>query len=588
MKKRPATRLKIGLKLNIVYVLALLIPLTVAGIALISSARQTLEDYYIQLLETDNRRVRTLLTEVTVQAYDISDEVCFDNTLKNALMGTYSSNSEFLAAVNGYNDLALLNYNSLEVANIYIYTDNPTIVDYKQFRRVTDEIAGADWYQKSKTVKNAFWVSIAQKGFSGVQNNLCLVRQVSLFNSDYHAVAVVCVSDTYLRARLDSGSIIDAVSIDGQGIVYSSLTDMYGKEQPVAINYSDPYYRSSGIVTVDEEPYFSAVSTINLHMTSSKMRVCTLDETGFTAIQRVMVTWVLILLVALLVPLLIILLFSGRFVRRINLLRSEMHKASQQDYNIRTEFGGSDELSDAFEDLKSMVLDIKEKDAKMYEAELNEKELRNTQQLMEYKMLCSQINPHYLYNTLETIRMKSLTSGNREVADAIKILGKTLHYVLENNGNTLTTLDKELDHAKNYLSIQRLRFGERINYSVDISQEIDSKHYTMLPLLLQPVVENAVIHGLETATGNGVITISAQLDDGGMCLSVSDNGSGIGEADLEAIRLALEAATPPESGIALYNIHRRLRLFYGENYGVLVESILGIGTRVILRLPSQE
>lgn len=578
---------KLRRQMNIVYALALMIPLTISGIVLIWSARQTLNDYYIQLLEADNRRVKTLLTEVTMQAYDVSNEVCYSSAIQEALTREYEDSSDFIAAVNGYNDLEWLNYNSLEIASIYIYTDNPTIQNYKQFRCVTEEVEGSDWYQRSLVYTKAFWVSVQEQGYSSIQNNLCVVRQIALPDSPYHAVAVIRISDSYIRSRVDSGSIIDAVSVDDQGIVYSSVSSLYGQPQLVHIDYDQPYFRSAGIEKVGQTQYFAAVSTINLYMTSSKMYVCTMDNSGFADIQSITGTWIMILVVAMLVPAVILSLFTNHFTGRVNRLREEMHKARLQDYSISTEFGGNDELTEAFEDLKIMVQDIKDKDAKMYEAQLNEKELLSKQQLMEYKMLSAQINPHYLYNTLETIRMKSLTSGNREVADSIKILGKTLHYVLENTGTAFTSLQKELDHVENYLAIQRLRFGDRINYELRIQEGVDTTSYSILPLLLQPVVENAVVHGLETVDGVGRIIISITKEDGSLRIDICDSGTGMEPEQLQSILSGLNAEQMPRSSIALYNIHQRIRLRYGVSYGVTVESEPGRGTCVTLRLPAE-
>ena len=587
MKNKPRLNIKIRQQMNIAYALALLVPLTVVGVLLLLSARNTLTDYYIQLLESDNRRVKTLLTEVTMQAYDVSDEVCYDATLKSALTWEYADSSDFLAAVNSYNDLELLNYNSLEVASIYIYTDNPTVINYKQFRTVTEETAASEWYQRSLNSRTAFWVSITEQTYGNTKNNLCLVRQVTLPGSEYHAVAVVRVSDTYLRARLSSGTIIDAISIGDDGIVYSSRDELYGQPQLVDIDYEESYFRYSGSAQVGQERYFAAVSTINLYMTSSRMYVCTLDRSGYESIRSITMSWGLILLLALLVPLLILSLFSRRFAGRVNRLRQEMHKASQQDYNIGAELGGSDELAEAFEDLKIMVRDIKEKDARMYEAQLTEKELLSKQQLMEYKMLSAQINPHYLYNTLETIRMKALTGGNREVAGAIKILGKTLHYVLENTGSTMTTLQRELEHVENYLSIQRLRFGERINYELQLQPGLDPAALTIMPLLLQPVVENAVVHGLETVESVGHITVAVAAQGRELTVRISDSGSGMSPEQLTAVRESLEAEQMPRSSIALYNIHQRIRLRYGGGYGLSVDSREGVGTCVQLVFPAE-
>ncbi len=588
LKKIGFGRTKIRRQMHMVYALALLIPLTIVGTVLISSANKMLNEHYIELLESDNRRVRSMLTEITAQAYSISKDMTLDAKLKDLISANYNDNSKFVTAVNAYGELDSLLYDADEIDAIYIYTDNPTIHSYKQFQVVTEEIADMEWYQKALQQPQPFWTSIEREDDNRTNDNLALVRSLTQGDSQYHAVVVVRISDTYIRSRIDSSSIIDAISLDDKGIVYSSKRSWYGQDAPVEIDYAEPFFKDSGIVELDGKKYFSTVSTCSLNMTNSNLYICTLDDSGLVAIQNIMRTWMLILLFAVLVPGIVLIWFSNYFSGRVYLLREEMHKARLQDYNIISEFKGNDELAEAFEDLKVMVQDIKAKEAKMYEAELNEKELLNKQQIMEYKMLASQINPHYLYNTLETIRMKALTSGNRDVADCIKILGKTLHYVLENTGTSSTTLNKELNHVENYLSIQKLRFGERINYKMEIQEGLSTEEYQILPLLLQPVVENAVVHGLENINGVGIVTITVALvKEDELQIIVQDSGTGMTEKELQRIRDMLN--TPelhPQSSIALYNINQRIRLCYGEKYGLELESEYGKGTKVILILPA--
>lgn len=586
-QKGRSGKRSIRAQMLIVYALVLLVPLTILGSALLAYAQQTLHEHYLQLMETDNRRVRTLLTEITVQAHNTAEEICFDASIKQVLNRNYESSQEYVTAVNSIQHLDDMEYGNAEWEGIYIFTDNPTVRDYKQFHYADDEIRSTEWYQKALSSAGAFWTSIKWEENPSLKDNLCIVRRMALPGSEYHAVVVIRVSDAYIHSRVSYGATINTICTDDQKVVYSSAQDWYSRISPLPLDTSQDYYRYCDIAEVEGTAYFASVSTVTLSKTNSKLYVCSLDHSGFAVIENVMRTGIILLVFAIFVPGVILVFFAGYFARRVNLLREEMHKARIQDYNIISSFSGDDELTETFEDLKFMVQDIKAKDAKMYEAELNAKELRNTQQQMEYKMLAHQINPHYLYNTLETIRMKSLTGGNREVADAIKILGRTLHYVLENTGDTMTTLSKELDHVKNYLAIQRLRFGERINYSFDIDPALDVAKYTMLPLLLQPVVENAVIHGLETVRETGHIRLEAKLTGAGeLRLCVSDNGGGIRKEELERIHAMLEDPdNAPSSGIALYNIHRRIQLFYGEHYGIHLESEFGAGTDVVILLP---
>ena len=283
-----------------------------------------------------------------------------------------------------------------------------------------------------------------------------------------------------------------------------------------------------------------------------------------------------------------------------------MKKASNEEEILAQSFGGEDELSEIYADLQVMVHKIKEKDAKMYEARLSEQQLLNEQQVMEMKMLASQINPHFLYNTLESIRMQALTAGNREVANSIKLLGKSMRYVLENTGTAMVTLKKELDYMETYLQIQRIRFGSRFNYEIHMREGFDPNHYMILPILLQPIVENAILHGMEQVEENGLISVSmeaipaeristdktsrgktdASEADGRLKICISDNGCGMTEEELEALQIKISQKTlNRKNSIGLCNINQRIRLCHGEEYGMKIDSTLGKGTAITVTLP---
>ncbi|MBE5949628.1 MAG: sensor histidine kinase [Lachnospiraceae bacterium] len=587
LKKLSWKNMKLRGQMYMVYVLALIVPLAIVGVVLIVNAYRLLNDYYMDLLKSDNLRVRSLLSQITTQAYNVSDDICFDSAQKTLLSGTYASPVDFVHEANNSSKIDDIVFNYQEIQGIYIYTDNPTIVNYKQYNKVTEDIKETEWYKRALGQTSAFWTLIEEKNFGNTTSYLALVRRMLLPNSDYEAVVVIKLGDAYIRSKINS-KIVDAIAVDNAGIVYSSKSSWYKEQLPIEVDYSDAYYNYSGVVEVEDTNYFAVVSTTSPHMTNSKLYICTMDDNVYYEIQAIINGCILILALAVLIPGIVLFWYANKFTKRVYLLREEMHKASHRNYDMSVKFTGHDELTDAYEDLKLMVSDIKEKDAKMYEAEINEKELRNNQQLMEYKMLAGQINPHYLYNTLETIRMKSLSAGNREVADCIKILGKTLQYVLKNTGTTVTTLSKELEHVENYLAIQKMRFGDRINYTLDIEEGLDTEEFQILPLLLQPIVENAVIHGLEHIDSNGHIDIKVYRNSKEQLkIIVSDNGKGMKPEEYEEVCKKLN--TPGlklESSIGVYNICERIRLHYGEEYGLQIESEYGQGTKVILVLPA--
>lgn len=272
-----------------------------------------------------------------------------------------------------------------------------------------------------------------------------------------------------------------------------------------------------------------------------------------------------------------------------------MYRVSNNDYEIVDTIRGDDELTATFHDMKVMVGKLKSAEAEIYQAQIREQQIINQQQQivnqqqqMEFKLLASQINPHFLYNTLESIRMKAFSEGNREIANAIKLLSKSMRYVLSNTKTTSTTLDKELDYVSNYLAIQQMRFGSRIGYEIQISPAFTPANYHILPILIQPLVENAIAHGLEDTGEDGhiIVRVRPSKDRTLLICHVFDNGIGMSHETME--RVLAQMHTPSKHsthGVGLYNIDNRIRLFYGEEYGLTIRSKEHWGTCVTVTIP---
>lgn len=579
-------------QLYTIYILAVFVPVTLIGIFLIGSTASLLTNYHRDLLESDNLRVRTILFEITTQAYNISEELSFNEDVAAVLKGSYASEIELSETVNRYAS-AVDNYmyNYSEIEQVEIYCDNPDICDYKQYHAVNADIAQTDWYQRAVSQASVFWKEM--KSIDKYNNeywNLCLVRKIPLVNSDYNAVLVIRISDNYLKTRMNSPEYRICASVDEGEVFYASDREDYGKQQLMKIDYNENYFQYAGSLKIKDKTCFIAVSTLQLYQSDSRIYICTLNEKSYDSIKNIIFTCLIIILLALIVPGILIHFFTGYFTKRVSTLRHVMHQASNEDYNFKEIVRGDDELSEAFSDLEVMVQKIKEKDARMYEAMLNEQELVNEQQKMEFKMLASQINPHFLYNTLETIRMKAYTAGDREVATAIKLLGKSMRYVLENSGTVFTSLKEELDHIEIYMKIQKLRFGEKFDYTFIVEDTIDVAKCITLPLLLQPIVENAILHGLEEKETNGMVTIKIEHAVGceGIRIAVSDNGCGMDEKMLARLREDIATKNPEKKeSIGLYNINQRVKLCYGAEYGMTIDSELDKGTTIALLLPEK-
>ncbi len=214
----------------------------------------------------------------------------------------------------------------------------------------------------------------------------------------------------------------------------------------------------------------------------------------------------------------------------------------------------------------------------------------------QYLALQNQINPHFLYNTLEAIRGDALSAGMENVATITEALATFFRYTISNMEN-LVTLEEELGNAENYFSIQNYRFGDRISMQVDIETGSESCRDFLIPkLTLQPIIENAIIHGLEHQVGPGKVSVRICTDGQRLLIEVTDDGVGMTENRLNEINRRLvypKAAKDGEEkmrigGIALVNVDHRIKLLFGEQFGLRVSSIIGFGTRVEITLPVRQ
>ena len=210
----------------------------------------------------------------------------------------------------------------------------------------------------------------------------------------------------------------------------------------------------------------------------------------------------------------------------------------------------------------------------------------------ELLALQNQINPHFLYNTLEAIRGDALCEGVDSIADTTEALSTFFRYTITNTGN-LVSVEDELENVENYFKIQQYRFGDKLDVKVNFPDDYSRILECKLPkLTLQPVVENAIFHGLEAKAEGGVITISMEMTEKKLLINIHDNGIGINEEELIKINQRLEAVSGPlkeekrkRGGIALPNVSRRIKLLFGEEYGIHIYSIPNLGTEVRIAVP---
>jgi two-component system sensor histidine kinase YesM len=215
-------------------------------------------------------------------------------------------------------------------------------------------------------------------------------------------------------------------------------------------------------------------------------------------------------------------------------------------------------------------------------------------QKMKYAELQNQINPHFLYNTLENIRGQAIVDENNVIADMTEALARYFRYNISKD-NDIVKLSQELENIRTYIQIQQYRFKNRFTFQIYNHDDTDVIFHCQIPkMTLQPIVENAIFHGLENKIEQGHIGIHIEVADTLVTLLVEDDGVGMDAETLSNLNKKLKTAKKKlewieekenSNGIALENVNNRLRLLYGENYGLNISSTQGVGTEVEISIP---
>ncbi len=217
-----------------------------------------------------------------------------------------------------------------------------------------------------------------------------------------------------------------------------------------------------------------------------------------------------------------------------------------------------------------------------------EEQVKEEQKLLrkaEFDLLQSQINPHFLYNTLDAIVWSAEAGNQKQVVSMVGNLSDFFRLSL-NKGKENVLIREELQHVRSYLEIQHIRYQDILTFEINVPEEFNE--YKIPKLTIQPIVENALYHGIKNKRGGGKITIYAEEKRDHFTIVVEDTGKGMDEERLRQVRKAIRDGTPEKNVVyGLYNVNERIRLNFGEGYGIHLESVLNKGTRVRIRLPKK-
>lgn len=383
-------------------------------------------------------------------------------------------------------------------------------------------------------------------------------------------------------AELDKVTHGNSLIVDDKGMV---VYDSHKKMLATDVSDSELFKESKGIAgsfynTVNEKEYlniYSSSAKTNWKVIISIPVDVMMRDVKVTRNVTLAATFGIIVL-ALIVSIILSFALTKSLTQMIHLMK----KVQSGDLDVTFRVTRLDEIGLLGHQFNRMLARIKQLIQDIYRIEEQKKEA-------ELHALQSQINPHFIYNTLESIRMTAELNDDVEAADMISILGKLLRYSTS-DVNGRTTMKQELGYVRNYVELLNCRYPNRFLLEIDVPPALDN--YSIIKLVFQPIIENAAYHGLDDSKAQMKLSIKCIITEHCLLFHIKDDGCGMDRATLDKLNVSLKNESPPKKningGIGMKNVQQRVRLHYGEAYGIEVYSELGCGTNVILSLPLLE
>ncbi|WP_246096195.1 sensor histidine kinase [Paenibacillus sinopodophylli] len=579
--------IRIKKKLIISFILVVFVPVLIVGVFLTVAFRQNVLDQATQQITNNVERVKKQTFDIIRMPIEISDKLLVDSRLTNTVNTQYNSAFEVVKAFWDYRDFRDYIQLYSEIYNIRFYTTNMTILDNWEFLKVTNKIKQEPWYQSALKEDGIHWSYIADE----TKNNrkyLSLIRKITFPTYRTNGILVIGVSQDELNAMI-SQEPFDTMIIDDNGYMIAAKNpEWIGKNINELDFTSQLTDKAAGTYEFKYEGKPSKIVIEDLLPSSSRnglkiVSVFTI-ESIVSGANRISLLGFGIIMLSLVIAFILIYIFSTILAKRMLVLNKDLNKVAMGDLNVISHVTGSDEIGILSKQFNNMVVSIRGLMDEVSESHKQQAQLQLRQKEIKLKMMASQINPHFLFNALESIRMKAHIKGEAEISSIVRMLGKMIRRNLE-IGTRKIALKDELEIVRCYLEIQKFRYGnDRLTFRLEvdpIGQEIE-----VPPLIIQPLIENAVVHGLDNIAEGGFVLLTTQVIDHKLRVEVADNGAGISEEKLEQINASLhDMEEHDEYRIGLRNVHQRLVMIYGEGTGLTLKSELGAGTRITLEIP---
>lgn len=571
---RKVNDIPLNYKFGLIYVLCILIPIIAINLFFFYQ-----NSHQIRIREEDNykkslERASSELNGMIEESVALSHSILSDSSLYEALDRTYASQVEFYDVFDEYLRNKLKRYMSVysNIIEISVYTDNPSIQNGSNYHILNSQVRESEWYKRITGQSGSFAVVAFEEDESyQASKRISVISRMNSYPawSNYAKFLRIDLNLSRVYGILDreSGSIHLQLLDDNNRIVANS---------------------SQSVRLLPYEPEGEAAGTMEAKLSDAQFLsgwklVGKPDDKRIHALLKAAgrsILWLSV--ISTFIPTILIYIILRSYHYRIKKLARHMSKVRNERFDLIAIQEGKDEIGGLIRHFNVMTEKINALINDVYKLEIEQKDIDLERVRTEMNMLQSQMNPHFLFNTLNALLVVCTKNGYKDVAEIIKNLSRLLRRLLA-SADDLVPLEEELHFTEMYLQIEKFRFGDRFAYEFDVNPE--AAGYKVPKMSVQTLVENACKHGLQAIKGTKRIEIKARITHSCLEIDVSDNGIGIEAAKLDELLLAVRMNRGMDGHVGLRNLYRRLELYYRSGARLLLQSESGSGTKARIQIP---
>lgn len=570
-------------KLLIIYLLCVLVPMIITNSIFYITIRTSEMKAQKINMEHAIDRVKYNLGSVFDDCVLVSDHLYRDITLNDFINKRYDN---LLAYYDRYiyllqNNVIKYYYRSQHVYQVTIFTDNNTISDSDNFVKLTPKIRDSEWYKQFRDNKEAMMISVfydsdKKSSINNMARTISIIRKLDNFDKTHENILRIDVDYNVILNDILNEKMEDNLYIYNKDFVLFS-----NQKAGVGADEFD------SIDSIKEEK-IKLNDFYKFKLLNEKWNIIIAEKeiNPFSKIIEKKEIFIGLVIFNLLLPTIIIALISHSIGYRVSLLSVYLRKVENEEFSTIEEYGyGKDEIGKLIRSYNLMVLRIKELIEVVFKRDAEKQRLELAKKQAELKALQSQVNPHFMFNTLESIRMRSLIKGEVETAEIIENLSTLLRKTI-NWGEDYITIEDEMLFVENYLQIQKYRFGDKLSFDFYVMEKCKSIRIPKLSIL--SFVENACVHGIEEVSYNASISVAVFRYDNSLLIEISDTGSGMDKEKLDAIKDKLGNAKIEMlnncKSTGVLNTYMRLQMYCNNTMKFEIDSKVKEGTEITMQI----